>query len=349
MPHSAIGPIAVYLPEKTENISQLAAMFSKWDIETIFAKTGVRNRHIAEPDQCASDLGVAAAERLFAQHNIARDSIDFLLFCTQTPDYVLPTTACIMQERLGLPTSVGALDFNLGCSGFVYGLAMADGLIARGAARRVLLITAETYSKYIDPVDRSLRTIFGDGAAATLVEASAEPSVGSFVFGTDGRGANTLMVTEGGARPRDQAIQPSKRKRWPSSLFMDGPELVKFSLDVVPPMINSLLSQTKWTRDKVDVFLMHQATALMLDQLRKRLDLDLEKMPEALEHYGNTVSSTLPILINDLRAKGRLRPGKQTLMIGFGVGLSWAGCAWTETWDARQSQCKPVEAHRQAA
>jgi len=349
MPYSAIGPIAVHLPEKVENIEQLASMFAKWDIETIFAKTGVRNRHIAEPDQCASDLGVAAAERLFARHNIDRESIDFLLFCTQTPDYLLPTTACIMQHRLRLPTSIGALDFNLGCSGFVYGLSMADGLIRSGAARRVLLITAETYSKYIDPGDRSLRTIFGDGAAATLVEASDEPSLGQFIFGTDGRGANTLMVTEGGARSKNGAIQPSKRKRWPSSLFMDGPELVKFSLDVVPPMIDRLLTQSKWTRDKVDIYLMHQATALMLDYLRKRLNLDLEKMPEALEHYGNTVSSTIPILIHDLRVGGRLRPGKQTLMIGFGVGLSWAGCAWTETWEAEQCAFEPVEAHRQAA
>lgn len=349
MPHSAIGPIAVHLPEKIESIDQLASMFSKWDIETIFNKTGVRNRHIAEPDQCASDLGVAAAERLFDRHNIDRESIDFLLFCTQTPDYVIPTTACIMQQRLGLPTSIGALDFNLGCSGFVYGLSLADGLIRSRAARRVLLITAETYSKYIDESDRSLRTIFGDGAAATLVEASEEPSLGHFVFGTDGRGANTLMVTEGGARPKEQAIQPSKRKRWSSSLFMDGPELVKFSLEVVPPMIDRLLAQSKWTRDKVDIYLMHQATALMLDHLRKRLEVDLEKLPEALEHYGNTVSSTIPILIHDLRAGGRLRPGKQTLMIGFGVGLSWAGCAWTETWEAAQCAFEPVEAHRQAA
>jgi 3-oxoacyl-[acyl-carrier-protein] synthase-3 len=349
MPYSAIGPIAVYLPEKVEDIEQLAAMFARWDIETIVAKTGVRKRHIAGPEECASDLGVAAAEKLFARHDIDRETIDFLLFCTQTPDYILPTTACLMQQRLGLPTAIGALDFNLGCSGFVYGLSLADGLIRGGAARRVLLITAETYSKYIDPTDRSLRTIFGDGAAATLVEAAEEPSLGQFVFGTDGSGANTLMVSGGGARPEDQAIQPSKRKRWPSSLFMDGPELVKFTLDVVPPMIERILTQSKWTREDVDMYLMHQATSLMLDQLRTRLDLDAEKTPEALEYYGNTVSSTIPILIHDLRATGRLRPGKQTLLLGFGVGLSWAGCAWTETWQAQQCECESVEAHREAA
>ena len=163
MKFAAIGPIAVHLPEKVEDNASLGAQFPKWDMPLIYAKTGVRQRHIAAPDECASDLGVAAAERLFREHSIDRSSIDFLLFCTQTPDYVLPTTACLMQDRLGLPTSIGALDFNLGCSGFVYGLSLADGLIRSGIARRVLLVTAETYSKYIDPTDRSLRTILATG------------------------------------------------------------------------------------------------------------------------------------------------------------------------------------------
>jgi len=260
-----------------------------------------------------------------------------LLFCTQTPDYLLPTTSCLMQERLGLPMSIGALDFNLGCSGYVYGLALTDGLIQSGMAKRVLLITSETYTKFIDPTDRSLRTIFGDGAAATLVEAADEPSLGNFVFGTDGRGGNALMVVGGGTRPPEQGIQPSKRRRWPSSLFMDGPELVKFTLDVVPPMVERLFQQSQWTRDDVDIYLMHQATTFMYQHIRQRMNLSEEKTPESLEMYGNTVSSTIPILIRDLRANGRLKPGKQTLLLGFGVGLSWAGCTWIETWSAKQA------------
>ncbi len=338
MMYGAIGPVAIYLPEKVEDNDFLAAQFPKWDMKLIYSKTGIRRRHIVGPDECASDLGVMAAEKLFTQHNIDRSTIDFLLFCTQTPDYPLPTTACLMQERLGLPTSIGALDFNLGCSGFVYGLSLADGLIRGGTARRVLLITVETYSKYIDPTDRSLRTIFGDGAAATLVEASEEPSLGVFVFGTDGRGADTLLVAEGGARPKHNAIQPRKRRRWPSSLYMDGPELVKFSLEVVPSLVDRVFAQAHWTRDKVDMYLLHQATLFMLDHLRERLSVDREHTPEALEQYGNTVSLTIPILIHDLRESGRLRPGKQSLLIGFGVGLSWAGCTWTETWSAEQVQ-----------
>jgi 3-oxoacyl-[acyl-carrier-protein] synthase-3 len=231
-----------------------------------------------------------------------------------------------------LPTSIGALDFNLGCSGFVYGLSLADGLIRSGVAKRVLLITAETYSKYIHPTDRSLRTIFGDGAAATLIDAADEPSFGSFVFGTDGRGADVLMVPKGGARQPLQALQPRKRQRWPSNLVMDGPEIVKFTLDVVPPMTEQILANSGWTREDVHFYLLHQATTFMLNHLRERLEICEQRLPIALADYGNTVSSTLPILIRDLRSSGRLCQGMRNLLIGFGVGLSWGGCAWTETW-----------------
>ncbi len=341
MTHASIGPIEIHLPEAVEDNDMLRAEFPRWNMDLIGKKTGIRSRHIAAPDQCASDLGVAAAEKLLTRHTIDRRSIDFLLFCTQTPDYPLPTTACLMQERLGLPTSIGALDFNLGCSGFVYGLSLAEGLICSGAARRVLLVTAETYSKYIDPADRSLRTIFGDGAAATLIEASDEPSLGSFSFGTDGRGGNSLLVANGGARPEADALRPTKRKRWPSRLFMDGPELVKFTLNVVPPLIDRLLADSRWSSQQVDMYLMHQATSFMLDHLRSQLKLDERKVPTALEDCGNTVSSTIPLLMRRLREGGQLRPGKKSLLIGFGVGLSWDGCTWIETWQA--SQAKPQD------
>ena len=330
-----IGPIAFHLPETVEDNDLLQSLFPKWDMDLIYRKTGVWKRHIAAPGETAADLAVAATEKLFRQHDIDRDSIDFLLLCTQSPDYPLPTTACLLQDRLRLPMSVGALDFNLGCSGYVYGLSLADGLIRSGAARRILLITAETYTKYIHPTDRSLRTIFGDGAAATLIEAADEPSLGGFVFGTDGRGADTLMVGEGGHRPPADALKPRKR-RWPSALTMDGPEIAKFALEVLPPMIQRVLETARWTRDDVELYLMHQATFFLLDQLRVRLSLSEAQMPLALNDYGNTVSSTLPLLMHDLRAEGRLRPGTRTMMIGFGVGLSWAGCTWTETWQPRQ-------------
>jgi 3-oxoacyl-[acyl-carrier-protein] synthase-3 len=326
--YASLGPIAVHLPEKVESNDLLAAEFPQWDLKLIESKTGVRERHIAAPDECSSDLGVAAGEKLFRELGVDRRSIDFLLFCTQTPDYPLPTTACLLQDRLKLRTSIGAYDFNLGCSGYVYGLAMADGLIRGGMANRVLLITAETYSKFIDRGDRSLRTIFGDGAAATLIDSADEQSLFGFVFGTDGRGADTLIVNSGGARTPACAIAPRKRKRWASPLYMDGPSLMDFTIEAVPQLVEQVLDKAGVSRADIDLFLLHQATFKMLDQLRQRMQIPPERLPIMLERYGNTVSSTLPILIDDLRQSGRIKSGAQTMLVGFGVGYSWAGCIW---------------------
>ncbi len=334
--HAAIGPVVSYLPQQVETLEDLRREFPQWDLDLIYEKTGVRKRHIARADEMASDLGVAAAERLFQEYDIPRESVDFLLFCTQSPDFPIPTTACLVQKRLGLPSHVGALDFNLGCSGFVYGLALAQGLIRAGSARRVLLITAETYSKYIDSRDRSLRTIFGDGAAATVIDAVPEPSLDHFVFGTDGSGADMLMLTRGGFRPGGNGLKPRTRHRWPSDLYMDGPGLIYFTLENIPPLIQEVLQRSGWDRNQVELFLMHQPTRLLLERLRSQLNLNSENCPMLLENCGNTVSSTIPLLIEHLRAQGRLRPGMRTLIVGFGVGLSWAACTWVETWDGAQ-------------
>jgi len=336
--YAAIGPIAVHLPERVETNEQLGAEFPQWDLDLIYAKTGILSRHIAAPDECASDLGVAAAEKLFKSQNIDPASVDFLLFCTQTPDYPLPTTACLVQHRLGLRTSIGALDFNLGCSGFVYGLSLADGLIRSGAAGRVLLITAETYSKYIAGEDRSLRTIFGDGAAATLIEAAEIQSLSGFTFGTDGSAADALMVPSGGARSAQTALKPRTKWRWPSKLYMDGPGLIKLTLETIPRLVQQVLTQAGAADADVDLYLMHQATHKLLDELRKQMQLDEARMPTMLRDMGNTVSSTIPILLHELRASGRLRPGTRSLLAGFGVGFSWAGCLWTETWENKAVQ-----------
>jgi 3-oxoacyl-[acyl-carrier-protein] synthase III len=330
--YAAVGPIAVHLPERVETNAQLKAEFPSWDLDLIFEKTGIAARHIAAEGECASDLAVAAATRLFHDYDVDPQSIDFILLCTQTPDYPLPTTACLLQSRLGLRTNVGALDFNLGCSGYVYGLSLADGLIRSGAAKRILLLTAETYSKYIHPSDRSLRTIFGDGAAATLVEAADEPSLWAFQFGTDGSGADTLLVAKGGARPLDQAIKPRHRHRWESALYMDGPSLINFTVAAVPVLVENILTAAKLADHDIDLYLFHQATLKMLQQLRERLGLSEERLPIVLENYGNTVSSTIPILIDVLRQDGRLKLGMQSMLVGFGVGWSWAGCMWRETW-----------------
>jgi 3-oxoacyl-[acyl-carrier-protein] synthase-3 len=333
--HALIGPIAVHFPQRIETNEFLAAEYPEWDMEAIHEKTGIAQRYIAAPGECASDLGVAAAQKLFAEYNIDPASIDYLLFCTQTPDYPLPTTACLMQQRLGLRQSVGAIDFNQGCSGFVYGLSLAEGLICGGMAKRVLLITAETYSKYIHPTDRSLRTIFSDAAVATLLEPSERQTLSAFQFGTDGAGADTLLVTRGGARPECDAHKPRHRKRWPSDLYMDGPSLINFTVAAVPQLVANILQAGGLKPDQIDLYLMHQATWKMLAMLQQRLKLSDDRLPIRLANCGNTVSSTLPILINDLRQGGRIRPIAKNMLVGFGVGWSWAGCVWQDIWMQR--------------
>jgi len=328
--HASVGPIAIYLPERIETNDELQAEFPKWDLTLIESKTGIRSRHIARPDECSSDMGVMAAEKLFAENDIDPKSIDFLLFCTQTPDYYLPTTACLIQDRLELSTKCGAIDFNLGCSGFVYGLSLADGLIRSGAVKRILFITAETYSKFIHPTDRSMRTIFGDGASATLIDAADDPTLWGFQFGTDGSGADTLIVGEGGFRTKDQQIKPRSRKRWPSEIYMDGPSLINFTVGKIPELVRSILEGGAISKDQIKYYLFHQATFKMLDQLRKALDIDEDKMPILLKDVGNTVSSTLPILIQQMRESGTLGRHDKNLLVGFGVGWSWAGCVWQD-------------------
>ena len=329
VPYASVGPIAVHLPARVECNDQLKAQFPQWDLELIAEKTGINARHIAADSETAADLGIAACEKLFADEGIDRDSIDFLLLCTQTPDYPLPTTACLMQDRLGLSTRCGALDFNLGCSGYVYGLAMADGLIQSGAAKRILLVTAETYSKYIDADDRSLRTIFGDGAAATLVDASETQTLSGFQFGSDGSGGDMLLVGDGGSRPGEDAIKPRHRKRWKSRLYMDGPSLINFTVEAIPRLIDEILEANGHQLDDIDLFLMHQATFKMLDGLRQRMGVAESRVPIDMADIGNTVSCTLPILIDRLRRKGTLDESAKHMMVGFGVGLSWAGCLWS--------------------
>jgi 3-oxoacyl-[acyl-carrier-protein] synthase-3 len=328
--HAAIGPIAVHFPERVETNDQLQTAQPGWDMKIIGSKTGIFKRYIAAPDECSSDLGVAAAERLFEEKGVDRDSIDYLLFCTQTQDYALPTTACLLQHRLGLGTHVGAFDFNLGCSGFVYGLAIADGLIRTGLAENVLLITAETYTKMIHPDDRSLRTIFGDAGAATLIQARETPSLSGFKFGTDGSGANTLIANCGGFRPPGDAIPPKGRKRWKSDLYMDGAALIDFSIQAIPGLVQDICNSTGISQQEIRYMLFHQATRKMLEELHIALNVDDQKLPIRLEDVGNTVSCTLPILIDQMRADGSLDRESWNMLVGFGVGWSWGGCLWKD-------------------
>jgi len=329
-----ITHLSYFLPEKTLTNDDLAIEYeSSWNSKKIYKKTGIKSRHIATTET-TSQLAARAAEKLFSESGFPKEKIDFLLLCTQSPDYFLPTTACIVQDMLGLPTSCGAFDFNLGCSGFVYGLAIAKGLIAGGMAKNVLLLTVETYTKYIHPKDKSVRTIFGDGAAATLIthEEGDPCKIGKFVFGTDGKGASNLIVPAGAmAMPRsdetaEETVDEQGNVRSLNNLYMNGPEIFNFTLDIVPDTVKSLLARAKLSMDDIDLFVFHQANKFMLDSLRDKIGIPDEKFYLNMEDKGNTVSATIPIAMKDALDEGRIRRGDKLMLVGFGVGYSWAGC-----------------------
>ena len=330
--HSRIVGIATHLPLRVLSNDELAGLYPGWPADKILEKTGIEERRIAAEDETALDLGCAAASKLLKRGLAAVEDVDFLLFCTQAPDYFLPTSACIMQERLGLPKACGALDFNLGCSGYVYGLAIANGLIVSGAARNVLLVTADTYSKFIHPLDKSVRTLFGDGAAATLITRSEEAGgrIGPFVFGTDGGGADRLMVKAGGLRHPSNAETAKEREdgagnvRSDNNLYMDGAAVMTFTLREVPRVFRQLLAVSGYEGDDLDFVVLHQANKFMLDALQKKIGLEDAKFPRDFRTIGNTVSSTIPFVLAGLVETSRLRAGSRLMLIGFGVGLSWA-------------------------
>lgn len=326
-----ISAIEYALPTHVLTSEELAREYPDWSVEKIEEKTGISTRHIAGNEECASDLGVEAARKLFSRGICSPENIDYLIFCTQSPDYFLPTTACVIQDRLGLPTSTGAIDFNQGCSGYIYGLGLAKGLIETGQASQILLITAETYSKFIHPGDKSVRTLFGDAGTATLVTAieSEKETVGPFVYGTDGRGAGNLIVPSGGTRqPRNTETAKVEEDghgnlRSKDNLYMNGPEIFTFTLLSVPKAVNGLLKKCHLDLDQIDLFVFHQANRFMLDSLRKKLKIPQEKFVLAYEKFGNTVSSTIPISLHEAQKKGQLREGMRVMLVGFGVGYSW--------------------------
>ncbi|MDR7334703.1 ketoacyl-ACP synthase III [Roseateles asaccharophilus] len=335
--NATILDIAPYLPAGRLDNGDLEVLYPSWPASKILDKTGIQSRAIAAENETAGDLAFAAAKALFAQGRVAAADVDFVILCTQAPDYVLPTTACVLQHRLGIPTSAGALDVNLGCSGYVYCLSLAKGLIETGAARCVLLLTADTYSKYIHPLDKSVRTLFGDGATATAVVGrdTPAPNIGPFVFGTDGAGAEQLIVPAGGFRrpaSAETALEEedaSGNVRSADHLYMNGAEVMAFTLREVPRAVDQLLIKADIARDDIDHFVLHQANRFMLEALRKKLKVPEARLPIELETVGNTVSSTIPLTLHAMKRAGDLVEAKRLMLVGFGVGLSWAACILT--------------------
>ena len=329
MIQAVITAVDYHVPARLLTNEELAGLFPEWPAERIEQKLGIVERRIAADDECASDLGIAAARRLFERGVCKPADIDYVLFCTQSPDYFLPTSACLIHERLGISSSAGALDFNLGCSGYIYGLSLAKGLVETGQSKNLLLITADTYSKFIHPEDKSVRTLFGDGAAATLIQAADldRPAIGPFVLGTDGRGAKNLIVEAGALRKRESSkqtvIDEKGNPRSDGCLFMDGGEIFNFTLEVVPSTIKKLLARAQCSMDDVDLFVFHQANHYILDFLRKKCHIPADKFYMCMRNFGNTVSSTIPIAMKHAADDGALKDGATVMLVGFGVGYSW--------------------------
>lgn len=323
-----IKAISYYLPERIMTNDELVSLFPEWSVEKVASKVGVDFRHLAASNETAGDMAEKAARKLFDEYHVNPKEIDFVMLCTQSPDYFLLSTACVLQNRLGIPKNSGAFDYNLGCSGCVYGLALAKGLILAGIARNILLLTSETYNKYLHPQDKSNRSIFGDGAAACLISSDGMAEIGDFVMGTDGSGAENLIVKTGASRYKNRTGYSDEddegHLRYDDYLYMNGGAIFNFTLDAVPLMLKQALEKNAIKKEEIDYFVFHQANKFMLNTIRKVCVLPKEKYYINLSETGNTVSSTVLIGLKDCLTNEIIHKDMQVMIAGFGVGLSWA-------------------------
>jgi len=326
-----IAAIEYVLPTRKVSNDELAILHPQWNMDQVVLRSGVENRYWCDSSETALDLAEIACRKLFARIDRERKNIGAILFCTQSPDYIMPPNACYLQHRLGLPRNIAALDFSLACSGFIYGLYLAKAIINSGMAENVLLVTSETYSKWIHPDDRGPLTLFGDGAAATLVSAG-EPAIGAFALGTDGAAASTFIIPAGGARlPRSSetarpVMDQSGNIRTAEHLCMDGTAVLDFVKKEIPLFVRSFLDREGQALDGIDLVIFHQASKAALDYLNRALHVPPNKQFSDISDIGNTVSASIPIALRDAEVQERLKPGMRVLLVGFGVGLSYGCC-----------------------
>lgn len=329
MKEAYIKAISYHLPEKVLTNAEIAKKFPEWTEEKIASKIGILERHVSAEGETASDLACIAAEKLFTSHIIDRETVDYLIFVTQSPDYHLPTTACVIQTRLGLSKNITAIDVNLGCSGFVTGLSLAKAVVISGQAKNVLLLTAETYTKYMHERDKSNRTIFGDGAAATLVSTDGIARIGNFVIGTDGTGAENLIVKTGCSRCpntlNDLKYDEYGNPISSDNLYMDGPAILNYSLESIPQLFKDVLEKNGEEKDDIDLHVYHQANIFLANLERRKLRITPEKYYVNISKVGNTVSSTIPIALYMALEDGTLKQGMKVLSMAQGLGYTWGG------------------------
>jgi len=318
--------IGSYLPEQILDNIELSELFPEWTPKKIEKKLGVITRHLSAEGETALDMAEKACEKLFEK--VDRKIIDYVLLCTQSPDYLLPTSACILQDRLRLRTEIGALDFNLGCSGFVYGLSLAKGLLAAGIAENILLVVSETYSKHLHPLDKGNRSIFGDAASAVLIDKGMLHNIHEFALGTDGKGWNNLVIHNSAMRNRQHnpAIDWTDENgalRNDDNLYMNGPEIFNFTIEAVPKLINQVLHKNQMSLDDIDYVIFHQANQYMLQYLRDIVGIAEDKFYIGMAETRNTVSATIPLALEKCIQDRTVKQGDKVLIAGFGVGYSY--------------------------
>ncbi|MFQ5645584.1 MAG: 3-oxoacyl-ACP synthase III family protein [bacterium] len=325
-----IQDIAYYLPEKVVTNESLAEDNPDWDIKSVEERSGVVKRHIAREDETALDLALPACNRLLENGSLRKDMIDGLIFCTQSGDYIIPPNSCLLHKELGLPDKVLAFDFNLGCSGFVYGLALAKGLLEAAIAKNILLVNADTYSKYISDKDRSARVLFGDGASASWISSSdSSKGIEKIECFTSGKGYEHFYIPAGGCKmPKSRETclslpDKSGNMRTLENIHMNGIGILTFVNTKVQKHIKRFLEDNSLTKDDIDLFVFHQASKLVINSLTRLLRLNPEKVFIDLASIGNTVSASIPIALKTALDKQQIVPGMKVLISGFGLGLSW--------------------------
>lgn len=320
---SFVKYISTYLPSVEITNEEIAARFPEWDSDKIFDKIGIKKRNIAAKDEFVVDMACSAIENLTKQHDFDLDSVDYFILCTQSPDYQLPTSACIVQNQVGLSKDCGAIDINQGCSGYIYGLSLASALVESGNFKNVLLVTADMYSKRIHYNDKGNISLFGDAATATIISTEGEYEIGKFTLGTDGSGFENLIVKNGGLRNKEDFNE----ENLDNFLYMDGSAIFDFTSKNVPALVNQNLEINELKKEDIDLFVFHQANTFMLNFLRKRIGIPQDKFLLNMENYGNTVSSSIPLAFSPYFNENY----KNIMMVGFGVGYSWGAIAITKT------------------
>ena len=305
-----IVDIAVSLPDKVIDNAEVAEEHG-FDKGFVLEKLGIRQRHVLNETDTVADLAAGSVTELLRQTSIEPEQVELLIVVTQTGDFQLPQVSSLVQSLSGLPTKTAAFDVGLGCSGYVYGLALTKSLIASGAFRNAVLVTVDAYSRIVDPNDRATAPLFGDAATATLVSVRPQYAIGSAVLATDGSRAGALMVQGSGSLRQARGF-----------LSMDGRAILDFALREVPRSVHECLSRNGIAIKDVNAFVFHQANRFMLDQLARTLDVNPSTVIADLEDVGNTTSSSIPIALKRRVLPESFRPDV-VLLSGFGVGLSW--------------------------